>query len=207
MQFTSVITERMSVRRFTPEPIPDTVIVTALAAAALAPSAHGRQPWRFGVIAPGATRQRLVAAMAATWRDHLAADGTPPETIDQRVAASAERICTAPVLVLACLDTTVIDQYPDTARQHAEYTMAVQSLGCAIQNLLLSVVDQGFHAGWMCAPLFCQAAVQAACRLPATTEPHALIPIGRLATPPKRRPKRSGDALRFDVVLPPPPAE
>ena len=202
MDFSDVLTSRMSVRRFTSEPVPDQVIDTALTAAALAPSAHGRQPWRFGVIAAGSTRHALVGAMGETWRAHLRADGTPAADIERRFAASAERIITAPVLLLACLDTTVIDHYPDNARQHAEYTMAVQSLGCAIQNLLLSVVDQGYHAGWMCAPLFCQQTVQTLCGLPAMTEPHALIPIGRMASPPIRRPKKPHTALRFDIVVP-----
>ena len=76
--------------------------------------------------------------------------------------------------------------------------MAVQSIGCAIQNILLRAVDLGYDAGWMCAPVFCVATVQRACDLPATIVPQALIPIGVLAAPPKRRPKRSGADLRID---------
>lgn len=205
MEFHDVLHTRMSVRRFTSEPIPDHVIDSAIEAAVLAPSAHGRQPWRFGVVSPGATRAALVAAMGVAWRAHLLGDGTPPSEIERRFAASAERISAAPALLLACLDTSVLDVYPDAARQNAEYTMAVQSLGCAIQNLLLCVVDQGYHAGWMCAPLFCRSAVQTVCGLPATTEPHALIPIGRMAEPPKRRPKKNAALLRFDITVPPPP--
>ena len=67
MELIDAISRRQSVRRFTPQPVPDTVITQLLEAAALAPSAHGRQPWRFVVIAPGAGRHTLVAAMDAEW--------------------------------------------------------------------------------------------------------------------------------------------
>ena len=198
MELIDAISRRQSVRRFTPQAVPDTVITQLLEAAVLAPSAHGRQPWRFVVIAPGAGRHTLVAAMDAEWSVQLAADGTTVEQIDARRAASATRIIDAPALIMPCLDTTLLDVYPDAARQQAEYTMAVQSIGCAIQNILLRAVDLGYDAGWMCAPVFCGATVQRACALPDTIVPQALIPIGVMAAPPKRRPKRSGADLRID---------
>src|ERR1041385_6062917 len=41
---------RRSIRRFKPEPIPDSVIQSILTTATYAPSAHNRQPWRFCVV-------------------------------------------------------------------------------------------------------------------------------------------------------------
>ena len=60
----------------------------------------------------------------------------------------------APVLVLACLYLNDLDVYPDAERQEAERIMAIQSLGAAVQNLLLTIYSEGYDAGWMCAPLF-----------------------------------------------------
>jgi nitroreductase len=65
--------------------------------------------------------------------------------------------------------------------------MAIQSLGAAIQNLLLSVYADGYDGGWMCAPLFCPEVVQSVLGLPANVIPHAMIPVGKLAADPVRR--------------------
>jgi F420 biosynthesis protein FbiB-like protein len=194
-----IISRRQSVRRFRPSAVAPSLVQTLIDAAALAPSAHGRQPWLFVVIAPGAPRQRLIVAMAQQWEAHLRADGSDDTTITKRIDASQQRISDAPLLFLPCIDTSRLDHYPDLQRQHAEYMMAVQSMGCAIQNLLLTAVYHGLDAGWMCAPLFCQQAVRAACDMPAHLDPQALIPCGYMAQPPKRRPKRAGHTLRHDV--------
>ena len=186
---------RQSVRRFTDDPVPAHVCAEILAAAALAPSAHGRQPWRFVVIAPGAGRECIISAMADEWRTQLQHDSVDAAHITHRIDASTIRIRHAPLLIMPCIDMSVIDSYPDSNRQHAEYVMAVQSVGCAIQNMLLRAVDLGFDAGWMCAPLFCAQAVQQALNLAPTDIPQALIPVGRMANPPKRRPKRAHTAL------------
>lgn len=76
--------------------------------------------------------------------------------------------------------------------------MAIQSLGAAIQNLLLEGYAQGLDCGWMCAPLFVPDIVRAALDLDAALIPHALIAVGYAAQDPKRRPHRPADEL---VVL------
>ncbi len=190
MELINALTRRQSVRRFTDDPVPDSVCAELLAAAALAPSPHGRQPWRFVVIEHGHGRETLINAMADEWRAQLQHDSLDATQIEARVDASTCRIRQAPLLIMPCVDTAVIDVYPDSNRQHAEYLMAVQSMGCAIQNILLRAVDLGYDAGWMCAPLFCPDTVRLALALESTDVPQALIPVGRLAVAPKRRPKR-----------------
>ena len=100
------------------------------------------------------------------------------------------RIANSPVLIVPCLYLEDLDRYPDAARQQAEVTMAVQSIGAAIQNLLLSAYSLGLDTGWMCAPLFCPDVVQAALDLPGVLIPHALINLGYGAKDPPRRPHR-----------------
>lgn len=197
--FEATITGRRSVRRFAPDPLTRAQIAAVLDAAGWAPSPHGRQPWRFAVVTQPATKDRLAAAMGAEWQTALAQDGEPPERVAQRLTASRARIRAAPALIVPCLYLADVDQYPDAARQAAETTMAVQSLGAAIQNMLLAAYHQGLDMGWMCAPLFCQLAVQAALDLPAAWLPHALLPLGHAAADPQRRPRRPlADLTRWD---------
>ena len=190
MNFYEIVRGRRSVRAFRPEPLTRAQVEAVLEAARWAPSPHGRQPWRFVVVETAAAKERLASAMGEKWRAQLALDGQDPATIEIRFRKSHERITGAPVVIVPCLYLEDLDVYPDAERQAAETTMAVQSLGCAIQNMLLAAYSMGFDSGWMCAPLFCQAAVRAALGLDETLHPHALIPLGYAAKDPVRRPRR-----------------
>ncbi|MEA2511867.1 MAG: hypothetical protein QOJ59_1354, partial [Thermomicrobiales bacterium] len=106
-----------------------------------------------------------------------------------------ERLLTAPVLVVPCLYLADLDVYPDLDRQAAETTMAIQSLGAAIQNLLLATYAAGLDGGWMCAPLFCPDVVRDTLGLDAELIPHALVPIGYAAKDPVRRDRLPLDRL------------
>lgn len=190
---------RQSVRRFHTTAVPETICAELLAAAAQAPSPHGRQPWRFVVIGAGKPRVRLCDAMSAQWQAQLGSDGSDTTVIATRLAMSRLRITTAPLLFLPCIDQSKLDQYPDTLRQQAEYLMAVQSIGCAIQNLLLTAVAHGLAGGWMCAPLFCGTTVTQALALDPQWLPQALIPVGYMAQAPVRRLKQTGSSLRWNL--------
>ena len=195
MEFFETIRGRRSVRAFRPEPLTREQIEAVLEAARWAPSPHGRQPWRFVVVATPKGRARLAAAMGEEWRQQLALDGQAATLIEDRFRKSHARITSAPVVIVPCLYLEELDVYPDAERQAAETTMAVQSLGCAVQNMLLAAYAQGFDGGWMCAPLFCQPAVRAALGLADTLHPHALIPLGYPARDPVRRPHRPVEEL------------
>ncbi|GAB4157555.1 MAG: nitroreductase family protein [Candidatus Promineifilaceae bacterium] len=169
---------RRSIRRYQSQPVPAGMIEQLLTAAIWAPSAHNRQPWRFAIIQTEAVKHRLAAAMGARLRADLAADGAPPELIEQDANRSYQRITTAPVLVLLCLSLEDMDVYPDAARRQNEWVMAVQSTAMAGQNLLLAAHALGLGACWMCAPLFCPDVVQRALELPASWQPQGLITLG-----------------------------
>jgi F420 biosynthesis protein FbiB-like protein len=178
------------VRRFRPDPVPDDLIARVLEAGGWAPSPHGTQPWRFAVLTRATSKERLADAMAADWRHNLAMDGEPPEVIEARLAGSRRRILEAPVLVIVSLYTEELDRYPDPQRAEAERTMAVQSLGACVQNMLLAAYAEGIDGGWMCAPLFCPEIVVDALGLDPRLTPQAMIAFGHAAADPKRRPRR-----------------
>lgn len=190
-----VIQGRRSVRAFKAESVPRSVIDKAILAAGWAPSPHGRQPWRFVVVESPAARGRLADDMAATWKAQLELDGQPDEVVAIRLEKGKSRLRDASVVVVACLYLEELDVYPDPVRQAAEETMAVQSLGAAVQNFLLSIYASGYDAGWMCAPLFCPQIVRDVLGLGAELHPHAMIPVGVAAKDPVRRPRRGLDEL------------
>ena len=191
----SVVRGRRSVRAFLSDPVPDGIVRAAIEAAGWAPSPHGRQPWRFAVVESPERRAGLAEAMAATWDAQLRMDGQDEEIVRIRLEKSKQRLTEAPVLVVPCLYLNDLDVYPDPERQEAERIMAIQSIGASIQNFLLAIYASGFDAGWMCAPLFCPEVVAGALGLAEGLIPHALLPVGKAAKDPVRRPRMAVDAL------------
>jgi len=190
-----LIQGRRSVRQYQPTPVARELIEQVLEAARWAPSPHGRQPWRFVVLTRLESKERLADFMGETWQKNLEMDGQDERIVRIRLEKSRQRILQAPVLILPCLYLEDLDHYPDEQRQNDETTMAIQSLGAAIQNMLLMAYDLGLDGGWMCAPLFCPEVVCQALDLDTRLTPHALITLGYAAADPKRRERLPLDTL------------
>jgi coenzyme F420-0:L-glutamate ligase/coenzyme F420-1:gamma-L-glutamate ligase len=185
----SVIHKRRSIRRYQPVQISHVVIERLLRAAAQAPSAHNRQPWRFIVLDDMPAKEKLAAAMGQRLRRDRLADADAPQAIEADVARSYSRITEAPVIIVVCIDMRGMDVYPDERRQRAEYLMAVQSAAMATQNLLLAAEQEGLGACVMCAPLFCPEVVIDALELPKDWQAQLLVTIGRPGHAGKHRPR------------------
>jgi coenzyme F420-0:L-glutamate ligase/coenzyme F420-1:gamma-L-glutamate ligase len=191
---------RRSVRKFQDRPVARELVEQIIEAARWAPSPHGRQPWRFAVLTRQELKLQLADQMGSTWQQNLQMDGQDAETVNIRLEKSRQRILNAPVIIIPCLYLEDLDYYPDERRQADEKTMAIQSIGAAIQNMLLMAYDLGLDAGWMCAPLFCPEVVCKALDLDPRLIPQALITIGYAAADPQRRERLPLSSLivRFD---------
>jgi F420 biosynthesis protein FbiB-like protein len=193
--FYSLITARRSIRRYEPRPLDGAVIDRLLNAAAWAPSAHNRQPWRFAVVTGAAEKERLASEMGARLRSDRTRDGDAAEAIEADVRRSYTRITSAPCVIVVCLTMEDMDIYPDQRRAAAEQQMAVQGVALAIQNLLLAAAVEGLGACWMCAPLFCQDTVAGALGLPPAWQAQGLITVGYAASRGKEPARRPLDGL------------
>lgn len=169
---------RRSIRRFKPDPVPDSVIRDILHTATFAPSAHNRQPWRFVVLTESAAKKHLANSMAQEFQHDLEKDNLPKEEIEKRVARSRERINGAPVVILLCLDMSEMDVYSDERRNKAEYMIAAQSVSNAGMQLLLAAHAEGLGGVWVCSPMFAQETVQKALDISPAWEPQAMFLIG-----------------------------
>lgn len=182
---------RRSVRRFKPDPVPDSVLRDILHTATFAPSAHNRQPWRFVVLTDSSAKIHLSDAMAEEFQRDLQKDQVPSEEIAKRVNRSRERITGAPIVIILCLDMSEMDEYPDTRRKKAEYIIATQSAANAGMQLLLAAHAEGLAGVWVCSPMFAQETVQKALNIPHTWEPQAMFLLGYPAETPAFRERKS----------------
>src|SRR5581483_196673 len=165
---------RRSIRRFKPDPIPDSVMERILTTATFAPSAHNLQPWRFVIIKNPDARTRLAQALTNKMRADMQAEGASESEIEKRVTNSIRRINEAPVLILLCRDATAV-----RADTPEETTMAIQSVAAAGLQLLLAAHAEGLGGNWICWPLYAREETRAALNLPETWEPQAMIFIGK----------------------------
>jgi F420 biosynthesis protein FbiB-like protein len=182
---------RRSVRRFKPDPVPDSVIQNILLTATFAPSAHNRQPWRFCVVTDLAIKTELAEAMAIEFERELTHDGVSAEKIQSQIKRSKERITSAPLLILLSLDMSEMDVYPDRKRKQAEFRMAMQSVANAGMQLMLAAHAEGLGSVWVCSPLFAQETIQAVLNLPRSWEPQAMFFMGVPADIPEARERKS----------------
>ncbi len=197
MDVSEAIAGRRSVRRFARREVPRDLLRELVAAACAAPAPHHSRPWRFVEITPD-SRPRLVEAMAAAWRADFEADRQPPEAVERSLARSRRQLTEAPMLLLACLELDRARRWPDRRRRRAERDMYVQSLGAALQNLLLAAHARGLGGYLKGAPLFCQSAVTEGLDLPSRWEPVFLVLLGYPAEgslPPPRPAIGTGDFL------------
>lgn len=181
---------RRSIRRFKPDPVPDSAIREILHTATFAPSAHNRQPWRFVVVTDSSVKQTLAEAMSLDFQRDLEQDTLSPDEIQKRIERSRGRIQSAPVVILLCVDMTEMDAYPDTRRKKAEYIIATQSAANAGMQLLLAAHAEGLGGVWVCSPMFAQKTVQKALNISKTWEPQALFLLGYPAEIPEVRERK-----------------
>ena len=138
------IAARRSIRKFKPTPVPDELLQQVLRAATQAPSGKNRQPWRF-VVVRGERRAEMMRVMR---------QGLANSKAQGRVLGSAENSARvmeqAPVLVFVF--------NPDGRRPWQEHSLEqmfwdvvdIQSVGAAIQNMLLAAEDLGLGSLWIC---------------------------------------------------------
>ncbi|CAL9515177.1 Bifunctional F420 biosynthesis protein FbiB [Streptomyces sp. enrichment culture] len=187
------VTQRRTVREFTPDPVDPAAVRRAVAAAITAPAPHHSTPWRFVLLESAQSRTALLDAMREAWIADLRADGKPEESIAKRVKRG-DVLRAAPYLVIPCLTTTEwAHPYPDARRAGAEAEMFTVSMGAAVQNLLVALTAEGLGSAWISSTMFCRDTTRAALDLPADWSPMGAVAVGHPATEAKPRPAREAD--------------
>jgi F420 biosynthesis protein FbiB-like protein len=171
---------RRSIRRFKPDPVPDSVIESILYTATFAPSAHNRQPWRFIVVTDLSVKTRLGEAITSKMRADMQAEGANEADIEKRATLSLRRMDEAPLVIVLCRDIT--DVRADTPE---EAMMGIQSTALAGLQLLLAAHAEGLGSNWICWALYAQEATRTALDLPETWEPQSLYFLGYPAESPE----------------------
>src|SRR5512137_961901 len=142
MNTLDAIASRRSIRRFRPDPVPPELLQKVLGAALQAPSAKNKQPWRW-VVVTGERRKEMAQCM----RQGLAqikARGQNTGSAEWSLKIMEQ----APVTVFVLNPYGLSPWQPHSVDQMFDEVLDVQSVGAAIQTLLLAAQDQGLGSLW-----------------------------------------------------------
>jgi nitroreductase len=138
------IAARRSIRKFKPDPVPDEAIQAILTAATQAPSAKNRQPWRFVVV-----RGERCSEMVRVMREGIArakARGEDPGSSE----STANIMEQAPVTIFAFHPHGLHPWLARSIEQMFMDVVNIQSIGAAMQNMVLAAQDLGIGSLWIC---------------------------------------------------------
>ena len=187
-----LIRTRRSIRKYRAEAVPDDLLLKAIDLATWAPNGGNRQPWQFFVVKNPAVIGRLADAVDA--RSRLMASWPEADAYREdadrwvRVGAFFRQapVCIA-VMVGAyeSLADKILQARGATdpaAREMQEWrrfgASRIQTIGAAVQNLLLALHQQGLGACWMAGPKQAKAEIEAILEVPPEWEFVALVPVG-----------------------------
>ena len=125
------IAARRSIRKYTPQPVPDALIHTLLESARLAPSGRNTQPWHFIVIRDQQRKEQLVD-----------------------VCGKQSWMLSAPVFIACIADprTRIAPEIPltvDELSAHKELKLVLRDTAIGIEHLVLEAVQQGLGTCWV----------------------------------------------------------
>ncbi len=145
METMEAIATRRSIRKYSNHPVAEETVYAVLEAASLAPSGKNRQPWRFVVVAGDEKRAQMIRVM----REGIA--DSKVHGIETGTAIMTARVMErAPVMIFVFNPEGAHPWAPHSLAQVLMETVDTQSIGAAIQNMLLAAQAMGLGTLWMC---------------------------------------------------------
>ena len=170
--YKAIHTRRDVRARFTPEPVPDTVLARILHAAHRAPSVGFSQPWNFILVRNRITRRRIRESFdAERERSSAMLEGERRSAYD---SLKLEGIMESFVNVCVTYDPTRFGPFV-IGRTSIPQT-GVYSVCCAVQNLWLAARSEGVGVGWV--SILSNDTIRECLRLPPHVEPVAYLCVG-----------------------------
>ena len=145
------IYNRRSIRKFLEKPLPKEELAEIIQSGIKAPSSKNRQPWRFIVV-----QGREKEAMLKAFRRGISREenGTPflPESRQHLGSAkyTVEIMAKAPAIVFVVNPLGKDISSSLTAEERVSEICNIQSIGAAIENMLLAAEERGIGSLWIC---------------------------------------------------------
>jgi nitroreductase len=187
MNTLEAIAARRSIRRFTDKPIPDDMIKIILNAAILAPSGKNKQPWRFTVVRDSHRVEmiKILRAGIASVKEK----GENPGSSEWSACVMDE----APVTIFIFNPGGMPPWMDHSVDEMIDDVVDIQSIGAAIQNMLLAAQELGLGSLWICDVFY--AYEELAQWLGESGEMIAAVSLGYPGEAPAPRPRKTMDEV------------
>lgn len=147
----SAVYDRRSIRKFLDTPISKEDIEAIIQSGIKAPSSKNRQPWKFTVVQGRAKEEMLSAFRRGILREEH--DYTLLPQSKQHIAGAkytVDIMAEAPVIVFVShsLGKSILEDL--TTEERIAEICNIQSIGAAIENMILAATDRGIGSLWIC---------------------------------------------------------
>lgn len=184
------IMNRRSIRKYKSQPVPKEMIEKILKAGILAPSSKNRQPWKFIIVTGNAKVDVLKQMEKGLEREKV--DPFLPESAKylQSAEATLKIMKTAPVIIFIINPLAAdMKELLSTDERISEICNA-QSIGAAIENMILEATELGLGTLWICDIFFAYQELSDWLGINIQGELYAALAIGYGDETPNARPRK-----------------
>ncbi len=183
------IDNRRSIRKYTPEEIPQEIIEEMIYAATLAPSAKNRQPWKF-IVFKGAVKDELVQVMRQGIENEKETHVLMPEwAFAIPDAENTVRVMDEAPCLIVVLNTN--GKTPFTAIDNEKRIVEIcdsLSIGAAIENMILAATEHDLGTLWIANTCFAYNDIVE--YLNTEDQLIGIVAVGHSAEAPAKRPRK-----------------
>jgi nitroreductase len=196
MQFedlAALVQSRRSIRKYKPDDVPDDMLVKAIDLATWAPNGGNRQSWQFWVVKNRDVINRMAdandaaTALMASWPESAAFGADVERWGRVGTFFRPAPVCIAVMVggyesIADKLLAARISSGDPAACDMQEWlrfgASRIQSIGAAVQTMLLALHQQGLGACWMAGPQQAKAQIEEILGVPEGWEFVAMVPVG-----------------------------
>lgn len=195
MELVQAIEKRRTIRKFKAEPVDAALLQELVRRAALAPSVNNTLPWKFIAVTNPEVIRQLGAAVHGRVQSLFAT--VPNENVVKTVEYFSTLFEDAPaVLFVAAQPYTAIADQMEGGISHEFINVLrrqpdMQSVGAAVQNVLLSAVELGLGACWLSGLMVARTELEAMLKLEKPWELVTAVALGKPAAEPRPREEAS----------------
>ena len=193
MELKEVIEKRRSIRNFTGETVPVPVLQELVKAASYAPSINNSQPWKFIAVTDSELLRKMSEAVHERIDNMFPAVDNKDIEIKKIVEGYSTFFENAPSLIVVLSEPyrAIIDNMlNNTDYSHKEINAIrnypnIQTIGAAVEHILLRAVDLGYGGCWLSGLLVAKEELKQLLEIPEPYDIAACVAIGIPAEEPK----------------------
>lgn len=206
MELRDAMAARVSVRQFKTDPVPAADVRAMVQRASLAPSPNNQQPWRFIAVSRAALLREMADAVHARVRELIpAAETESARHATQRVDWFSTFFADAPLVIAVTRRpySSAIDvALPAGSRERPDINALrgypdIQSVGAAVEHLLLAATELGYGSCWLSGPLVARETLERLLGIESPDELAAMVALGV----PAIQPTANHDRLPVETLL------